>query len=369
MESKKKISTNSFKNFPRVHAEASQRQIGSGLGLWISKTLAELMGGNIKAYSKPNVGTTFVLVIRADHTSPSIKLSKALKTSSGENRNVPTQRVLLVDDDPYNLETHFQLLKSLGYTQIDTAIDGYGLVSLFKSKPESYYQLILTDINMPGLNGVDAVRQIREFEKSSGRVFPVYVGFVTGHSNNKDKLICEGEEIKSSFYLSKPMALSTLRGALQTLGMAGNNIYQQIGGANADRPSLETNLRSKPLVLCVDDDILNLEIFEDLIADLGATSVRATSGEEAIKMFSSKLMTKQPFDLVLIDCLMSDIDGWTASAEMKKLASNIPVIGVTGVDVKRHETKFKDSRMNEVLRKPVIREELGRIINKYTMHK
>ena len=351
-----------FQKFSQVNSDASQRQLGSGLGLWISKTLSELLGGSIRMYSKPDVGTAVVFIIRAD-SSRSPPEKPHISQSLTLDRIPSTQRILLVDDDPYNLETHFQLLKSLGFTQIDTAADGVALVNALKSKPEDYYELIITDINMPHLNGIDAVRAIRQYEKSAGRSHPASIGFITGHSNNKEKQICEGDEIRGAFYLSKPVALSTLEGALQTLGISTRR--KHFGGRRefitADRVKIENTSKRKPRVLCVDDDILNLEIFEDLIADLGAEPLRATSGKEAIDIFRSK----QGIDLVLIDCLMPGIDGWTACAEMKKIAAGVPVIGVTGDHAKRHAKKFEASKMDEVIRKPVQREELGTLLIRY----
>ena len=362
---KKEDTDKLFQKFSQVSLDASQRQIGTGLGLWISKTLAELMDGGIRVYSKPNVGTTFVFVIKADFSTPRKETILRNSTKSLDQRKLSTQRILLVDDDPYNLETHIQLLKALGCTNIDTATDGYGLFNQFKSKPENYYDIIFTDINMPNLNGVEAAKLLRQFESSAGRNQAVKIGFVTGHSNDKEKQICESPEIGASFYLSKPLTLATLKGALYSLSLYGSNACTINTETVSYTLSTEIKSKRKPVVLCVDDDILNLEIFEDLISSLGAKPIRASSGKEAVKVFSSRLMNHQDLDLVLIDCLMPGVDGWTASTEMKKIADNVPVIGVTGVDVKRNEAKFKASGMNEMIRKPIQREDLVKILARY----
>ena len=204
-----------FQKFSQVDVDVSQRQLGSGLGLWISKTLARLLKGDIRVYSKYQVGTVFVVIVRADYTTEqNIRSTREIIT-----RKMSSQRILLVDDDPYNLEMHFQMLKALGHTEIDLANDGQELINLFRAKAENYYKLILTDINMPKVNGIDAVRAIRQFERASGREQQVKVGFVTGHSNNKDKLLCEEAKIGASFYLSKPLKIATLQGVLQEVGV------------------------------------------------------------------------------------------------------------------------------------------------------
>ena len=364
-----------FQKFSQVNSDASKRQIGSGLGLWISKKLSELLGGSIRAYSKPKIGATFVVIVKADFTSTSSEITTRPKVSSSPEKKNSAQKILLVDDDPYNLETHFQLLKSLGFTQIDTVPDGTSLVKTFKSKPENYYSLIITDINMPNLDGIEAVRMIRQFEESSKRTCRAHIGFITGNSSKKEKQMCEGADIGGSFYIPKPVTLSALKGALQELGVNANEgqirYLQPVKRKFSNLDSLNTEIsttkkKSKsPVVLCVDDDILNLEIFEDLVSDLGAKPIRATSGKEAIDVLRSKLSNGEVIDLVLIDCLMPGMDGWTACAEMKKFAPQVPVIGVTGDHTERHEESFKTSKMNEVVRKPVQREELDIILNKY----
>jgi CheY-like chemotaxis protein len=215
---------------------------------------------------------------------------------------------------------------------------------------------------MPDLNGIDAAKMLRHFEVSTGRKVSVKIGFITGHSNNKEKQVCESADIGASFYISKPVTLISLQGVLQPNSIMRKISHNKNSGTIADKLSPEINFKRQPVVLCVDDDILNLEIFEALITALGATAIRASSGKEAIKAFSSRVLRSQPLDLVLIDCLMPGVDGWTAAAEMKKLASNIPVIGVTGCDIKSNEVKFKASGMCDMIRKPVQREELAKIL-------
>mgnify|MGYP000947881014 CR=1 FL=1 len=354
-----------FRRFSQVNSEASQRQMGTGLGLWISKTLVELMGGGIRVYSKPNVGTNFVVIIKADIAALSAEAGPKPTLLSYNCEKGSTQRILIVDDDPYNLETHFQMLKSLGCKEIDAVCDGWGLVNAFKSKPVGYYELFITDINMPNLNGIEAVQMVRQFEISEGRRKHVKVAFITGNSNNKEKRLCESADIRASYYLTKPLTIARLQSALQALDLLKSATYKKQVNVVTAPAAIEINSKRKPLVLCADDDILNLELFEDLIRDLGAKPVRATSGKEALEIFASRLEQRPPIDLVLIDCMMPGMDGWTASAEIKKLAIGVPVIGVTGGDVKRHEEKFRESKMNGIIRKPVQREELEQIMKKY----
>ena len=156
------------------------------------------MGGDIRAYSKPNIGTCFSAIIQADSLPiPEQGLLKMQHLSSNPD-TIPKRRMLIADDDPYNLDVHIHILRELGYDVIETAIDGQDFVDKFKSKPEGYFETVITDVSMPRMDGIRAAHSIREFELSLKRLYKVKIGFITGHSNQNDKdRCCERANISS----------------------------------------------------------------------------------------------------------------------------------------------------------------------------
>jgi len=317
-----------FKKFSQAHSDVAQRQIGSGLGLWITKSLCELMGGDVRAYSMPNIGSCFVGIIQADclpvsrpHLA-SLHLSLVVPSSVRFLAESQIKRILLVDDDPFNLEFHGHIFKSVGFDSIETAIDGQKLLEQFKKRPEGYFEAIVTDIAMPNLDGIGAAKLIRKFEEEENRSIKVKIGFITGHSNQKDKTICEQEPLSCWFYLSKPIKVAVLEGFLPRITTSPSSmnpnrrtpipfIDQTIYPAVSRKQSFHISsssrisLSSARLILCVDDDILNLDFLEELLVSLGAKVVRATSGEESLHIMKSaikeNLKEKIP-RLVLMDC-------------------------------------------------------------------
>ena len=365
-----------FKKFSQTHAEGSHRQIGSGLGLWITKTLCELMGGGIKVFSKPNIGTCFTAIIQADQVriprprhrdSPrrlQVNVNKATDTA---------RRILIADDDPFNLEFHLQIIKEFGYTVIETAYDGQNLIDLFMEKPEGYYETIITDICMPYVDGIQAALAIREFEKNRNRKRRVKIGFITGHPNLKDKQQCEKEPINTLFYLSKPIKASMLEGFLQYKSSLSSDNESACWTATPLTLSPDVKiLKSKPLVLCIDDDVFNLECLGDMLESLGSRIVRAQSGEEGLKKFNSLIFEEgKKVNFVLLDCRMSGMDGWTASRKMKNLLRtqskpHIPIIGLTGESKEKNIENFKSSEMDDLIQKPISRDTLRDLLKKYT---
>ena len=360
-----------FQKFSQTHSEGAQRQIGSGLGLWITKSLCELMSGGIRAYSKPGIGTCFSAIIQADSLPMPERGPLKTQPLSSSSDTKSKRRMLIADDDPYNLDVHIHILRELGYDVIETAIDGQDLVDKFKSKPEGYFETVITDVSMPRMDGIRAAHSIREFESSLKRVHKVKIGFITGHSNQNDKDRCVQEPISALFYLPKPIKTSMLESFLSTHNSKSYSSYPlQSLQRNHLNPSTHciSFQKQAPLVLCVDDDVFNLDCLSQMLHNLGAQSIRATSGEEGLSLFKRVVVEEQRrLSLVLMDCRMSGMDGWTACSQMKELLKaqnmqSIPIIGVTGESKERNMQKMKQCGMEDMIQKPVTREELQKLL-------
>ena len=385
-----------FKKFSQTHSDAAQLKIGSGLGLWITKSLCELMGGDVRAYSVPNIGSCFVAIVQADCLPSShsrLSTSQFSLPNSISLTEPPSQkRILLVDDDPFNLEFHTHLIKSIGYGVIETAIDGQKLVEQFKQRPEGYFDYIITDIAMPNLDGIGAAQMIRQFEEEEMRAIRVKIGFITGHSNIKDKLFCE-RDLGCWFYLSKPIKLSILESFLppirtsstvhslnkremlfnKTTSFTGKSALTTLPKNQSVIQLSSTVSASAPLVLCVDNDMFTLDFMEELLRTLGARVIKAGSGEESIEIMRSAITANVKDRIpkfVLMDCRMPRMDGWTASKLIKEMVHRygmeIPVIGVTGDSKEQNQENFILSGMEEILQKPVQKEELKALLVKYS---
>ncbi|MBS1129268.1 MAG: response regulator [Proteobacteria bacterium] len=149
-----------FTAFEQADSSKTRKYGGTGLGLAISKQLALLMGGDIGVESLPEAGSTFWFTARFGKSKNSPGPSPLLTGDSPETR-IKTQfagaRILLAEDEPINQEVSRELLEEAGL-QVDIAVDGEE--ALLMVKHESY-DLILMDIQMPKLNGIDATRAIR----------------------------------------------------------------------------------------------------------------------------------------------------------------------------------------------------------------
>ena len=161
---------------------------GSGLGLWICKQLCQKMGGDIKVYSKKGVGTSFVLYIPVNNDRVN---TRPLDTVRLKHDKV---MALVVDDYAYNRDLHKLLLEREG-VQIHIANNGQEAVDKVQAQGEGFYDFILMDIQMPVMNGFEAAKVIRKWEKHNKRRY-VDIFFISGEYFDE-------EEVLEAFYRTK----------------------------------------------------------------------------------------------------------------------------------------------------------------------
>jgi PAS domain S-box-containing protein len=189
-----------FMPFTQEDGSISRRYGGTGLGLTISRRLAELLGGGIAVESTPDVGSCFTLTLPF-----TISTSVVAQTATQTATNVwdgPPLRILFVEDDPINTTFGTSLLKKLGHDFIAVTNGKECLEALDKSE----FDLVLMDIQMPVMNGEEALLEIRRKEQKSGLHLPVIA--VTAHAMRGDK----EQFLKEGFdgYVSKPLTTREL---------------------------------------------------------------------------------------------------------------------------------------------------------------
>ncbi len=196
-----------FDKFTQSDSSITRQYGGTGLGLTISRSLTERMGGTIAVNSKIGKGTTFLVTLPlAKGNTEEMILFTAPARASVET--VSDQRVLLVEDYPANILVATTLLQQFGYCY-DTVPNGIEALSRIREQP---YGAILMDIQMHGMDGYETTRQIREWERSNSQP-ESYIIAMTAHALQGDREKCLDAGMND--YISKPFSPVVLQEKLE----------------------------------------------------------------------------------------------------------------------------------------------------------
>ncbi len=191
-----------FMPFERARNTTDSKIAGTGVGLPISKSLLEVMGGHIEVDSQPGCGTTiqlaFPLLLAQDEAAPA------------EMATYADKRVLLVEDNELNMEIMEELL-GLFEVQIAKAEDGQQAVDLVQANPGGYFDLVLMDIQMPVLDGYQATQQIRALPHADAQTLPIYAVSANALAEDVQNSLASG----MNGHIAKPVDLDELEKVLR----------------------------------------------------------------------------------------------------------------------------------------------------------
>ncbi|MGB7545607.1 MAG: PAS domain S-box protein, partial [Methanothrix sp.] len=196
-----------FLSFSQADPSTTRKYGGTGLGLVISKNLAERMGGRIWAESEPGKGSVFYFTIKARASPGLLPASKEdilpgpLAELDGQGKS--DLRILLAEDNAVNQMVALRMLERLGH-RADTAVNGKEVLEALQNRS---YDIVLMDVQMPEMDGLEAARRIRS--SKSGQP---YIIALTAHAMKGDREVCM--EAGMNDYVSKPVRMEELRAAI-----------------------------------------------------------------------------------------------------------------------------------------------------------
>ena len=198
-----------FQNFEQGDASTTRKYGGTGLGLAITRSLAQLMGGTAGVTSTPDFGSTFWFTARVTSSHSPMRLMGQLPLPQPGQQLLAQhtgQHILLADDNPLSLEVAQELLTRMGL-KVTTASDGQQVLDLVKAHKQ-HFDLILMDLQMPRLDGLQATRAVRNLPH--GRAIPIVA--LSANAFKPDRLAAH--EAGMNDFVAKPIVPDTLYATL-----------------------------------------------------------------------------------------------------------------------------------------------------------
>ncbi|MFK7805367.1 MAG: MHYT domain-containing protein, partial [Anaerolineae bacterium] len=287
-----------FKSFSQVDASTTRKYGGSGLGLAISKTLAELMGGEMWVESTYGEGTTFFFTIMCTLSDEPVFMQTIKESRSA----LAGKNILIVDDNETNRKILERQLAGFGATSQAAAS---GLEALALLKNQAHFDVAILDMHMPEMDGAKLAAEIRSgFPKQN---FPLVMLTSMGQA------LEEAQRSLLVAKLNKPVKVAQL---ITTLLRALNHSVQSLPVVVN---KAETNLnggfsQAYPLrILLAEDNLVNQKVALKMLERLGYKGDVVGNGIEALES-----LRRQPYDLVLMDVQMPEMDGVEATKRILK---------------------------------------------------
>jgi len=341
-----------FSGFTQAEGSTTRRYGGTGLGVVISRRLVGLMGGELRLESALGRGTRFhfrltlPVAVKAENEAQILALPAA------------PLRALVVDDNPTACEVLERMGRSLGWA-IDVANSGEQALELLPARAAAgvAYQAVFVDWQMPGLDGWETSRRIRELGLIGEA--PVVV-MVTAHGREMLAQRSDAEQAMLDGFLVKPVTASMLFDAIVDARGGHATLHQQ------NRSSARGKQRLPGMrLLVVEDNLNNQQVARELLEGEGAQVQIANHGREALEAIAA---ASTQFDAVLMDLQMPVMDGFTATSRIRTdLAMlSLPIIAMTANAMASDREACLAAGMNDHVGKPFDLNHLVRVLRKQT---
>ncbi len=342
-----------FSPFTQMDASTTRRYGGTGLGLSISKRLVELMRGTIGVESAENHGSRFWFTARFAKAPPATTEPARVAAS------IAGHRVLVVDDNATNRRLITLLLRSWDCAFAEAESGAAALAMLRAAlKAGQPYDLALLDMHMPDMDGAELGERIKADPELAA--LPLLMLTSLADRGEAARL----KQIGFAACLTKPLRQSQLQRAIaEVFGAAQGAAVAQsrfvFGGVVADAH------RRRFRILLAEDNITNQRVALAILDRLGYRADAVANGVEVLKSLEAL-----PYDLVLMDCQMPEMDGYETTRTLRDPASkvrshDIPVIAMTAYAMRGDREKCIEAGMNDYVTKPIQPRELAEALERW----
>ena len=293
-----------FQAFSQADTSTTRKYGGTGLGLTISKRLVNMMGGEIGIESEPGRGTTFIF------TADFGLAKESVKRRFEPSPDLRGLKALVVDDNATSREILQAIMESFSFEVFLAASGQEALEEIESADKFKPFELVIMDWKMPGMDGIQASRRIKNHPKLNK--IPAIV-LVTAYG--REEVMRQASDIGLDGFLLKPVNSSILFDAImQALGRDVQEMTRQRQKKEQDDKQLSAIFGAR--VLLVEDNEINQQVALEILQGAGLDVSVANNGREGVEAATNGL-----FDVILMDIQMPVMDGYEATRRIRKWES------------------------------------------------
>jgi signal transduction histidine kinase/DNA-binding response OmpR family regulator len=342
-----------FSGFSQAEASTTRRFGGTGLGLAISQRLVSMMGGTLQLESVLGHGSTFAFSLELPVASPDTHSAGPAVPDAVEPRTV-----LIIDGNPFARDIAATVTRGWHWptTTADSGEQALQIIRSHTSDGTFPFQLVFVSWRLPGMDGWEAVRCIREASQSCVGPPPVIVMLAT---SNRTALAQRSllEQSMLDGFLVKPVTASMLKEAAIQPVASGTGIRKS---PRASKPRRLDGMR----LLVVEDNLINQQVAQELLRSEGAQVVLASNGQLGVEALASNATA---FDAVLMDVQMPVLDGYGATRVIRQELGlkSLPIIAMTANAMESDREACLAAGMDDHIGKPFDLTQLVLLLRQY----